>query len=90
MNDKRVNGQQQEVMTLLQRASWEVDLKRLDGLRPEHTIASLGLDSVALMEVLGIIEDELSIHLPEEQLSEVRTVESLVQVVLDALRRGGA
>ena len=72
-----------EIIALIERAAWEVDLKKFDRLDPSLEIMSLGLDSVALMEMLGVIEDELDIHLPEDGLESVVTVGDLVSVVRD-------
>jgi acyl carrier protein len=78
------SGAESEVIAVFKKAVWEVDQKKLDGLKPEDTIRSLGIDSVAMMEVIGYLEDELEIHLPDESLAGVQTVGDLARVVVEA------
>jgi len=58
-----------EIMDLFKQAIWEVDQKQLDDLELNHQISSLGIDSVAMLEVIGFLEDELEIHLPVGDLA---------------------
>lgn len=48
---------------------------------PEMNVQDLGLDSVSLMEVVGCLEDELEILLPNEDLEAVKTVADLERIV---------
>ncbi|OGQ89817.1 MAG: hypothetical protein A2289_14580 [Deltaproteobacteria bacterium RIFOXYA12_FULL_58_15] len=70
-----------EIMDLFKQAIWEVDQKQLDDLELNHQISSLGIDSVAMLEVIGFLEDELEIHLPDEMLANVKTVGDLAMAV---------
>ena len=66
-----------EVVVLFKKAAWEVDQKKLDDLRLDDRISSLGIDSVAMLEVIGFFEEELEIHLPDEKLARVETLGDL-------------
>ncbi len=44
-------------------------------------IASLGIDSVAMMEIVGCIEDELDIVIPDEKLAQLQSVGDIERVV---------
>ncbi len=77
-----------EVLALFKRALFEVDRKEIAALEPSTAISALGIDSVAMLEVIGVIEEELGIHLGDEQLAEVQTVGDLARVILEA-RAGG-
>lgn len=73
-----------DVISLLRKAIWEVDQKALDGLAASDAISSLGIDSVAMLEVIGYIEDELGIHLADDKLASVQTVGDLAAVIIEA------
>jgi acyl carrier protein len=72
-----------KVIELFARAIWEVDQKKFDDLTMEKPIAALGIDSVAMLEVIGFIEEELQIHLPEDRLQQVQTVGDLADAIAD-------
>lgn len=44
-------------------------------------IAALGIDSVAMMEIVGCIEDELDIVIPDEKLAQLQSVGDIERVV---------
>jgi acyl carrier protein len=79
-------GVDPSVIDLFKKAVWEVDQKKLDGLKPDDTISSLGIDSVAMMEVIGYLEDELGNHLSDESLAGVETVGDLARVLAQAMK----
>ena len=76
----------EEVIALFVKAIWEVDQKKLDNLSAAAAISSLGIDSVAMLEVIGYLEDELDIHLADDKLASVKTVGDLAAVILEARR----
>ncbi|MCR6632816.1 MAG: acyl carrier protein [Magnetospirillum sp.] len=47
----------------------------------ETRIRELGLDSVALMDLIMAVEDQFDLIFPLERLSEVETVDDLARVV---------
>jgi len=55
----------------------------------DHIQNDLGLDSLAVMEVVADIEDKLQIQIPTEQLEKVSTVGDVARV-LTQLRAGKA
>ena len=53
-------------------------------IRPEDDIINdLGLDSLAVMEVVADIEDHFQINIPEEMLSKIATVDDVARTLLD-------
>jgi acyl carrier protein len=78
---EKINGVDPDIIALFKKAIWEADQKKLDGLKPEDPITSLGIDSVAMMEAIGYIEDELQIHLSDESLATVQTVSDLARII---------
>ncbi len=51
-----------------------------DQLRPEATLESLGLDSLAVIEFLFQIEDKFGIQIPD-QANPPRTLDEMVQMI---------
>lgn len=71
------------VIDLFAKAIWEVDQKKFDDLGMDKEIATLGIDSVAMLEVIGFLEEQLELHLPEEKLQQVRTLGDLADVIAE-------
>jgi len=69
------------VTELFTRAAFEVDNRKLTGLSGETLISSLGMDSVATMELVAYLEEKLQIRIPDEDLGRVRTLGDLKDIV---------
>ena len=70
-----------DVITLFRQALWEVDQKKVEHLEMETTISDLGLDSVAMLEVIGYLEQELDLHFPDEKLATLQTIKDLSDLI---------
>lgn len=66
-----------DVLEMFKQAAFEVDNRRLPELKPDMAIATLGMDSVAVMELVSYFEEKLSVRIPDEELSRIRTVKDL-------------
>ena len=78
--------QRQDILQLfVETANRLQNEKKLENLKGEQTISSLGLDSLVIMEILGDIQDELDISLPGEELSQVQTIGDLESLIMDQL-----
>jgi acyl carrier protein len=66
-----------DVLEMFKQAAFEVDNRRLPDLKADTAIATLGMDSVAVMELVSYFEEKLSIRIPDEELSRIRTVKDL-------------
>jgi len=69
------------VTELFAQAALEVNGKKLTGLSKDTLISKLGLDSVAIMELVSFFEEKLSIRMPDEDLAKVQTLADLGSVV---------
>lgn len=59
-------------------------------IRPsDHIQNDLGLDSLAVMEVVADIEDAFDVNIPNESLARIATVEDVAKILLE-LRDAGA
>ena len=66
-----------DVIGLFKQAALEVHGRELDALEATTEISTLGLDSVAVMEMTGCLEERLKIRIPDEELAEVETLGEL-------------
>jgi acyl carrier protein len=66
-----------DVIGLFKQAALEVHGRELGTLEATTEISTLGLDSVAVMEMTGCLEEKLKIRIPDEELAEVQTLGEL-------------
>jgi len=64
----------QRLIDILKAAVYDVNLKELGDINAGTKISELGLDSVAMMEVIGVLEENLSIQIKDEQISALAYV----------------
>jgi acyl carrier protein len=76
------------VTELFSQAALEVNGKKLTGLSRETVISKLGMDSVAVMELVSFFEEKLSIRMPDEDLAKVQTLGDLGDVVKRLVPKG--
>jgi acyl carrier protein len=70
-----------DVLALFQKAALEVSGKQLSGLTNDTVISKLGLDSVAVMELVSYFEEKLTIRMPDEDLAQIQTLGDLAKLV---------
>jgi len=71
-----------DVLQLLAKAVTEIRPGiRAESIRTDTVIADLGIDSISLMEVIGILEDELRIVLSDEEVTRITTVADLERII---------
>jgi len=70
-----------DVLALFKKAAFEVDNKKFDNLSLGTSISDLGLDSVAMLELIGYIEEELNVHFPDEDLARLQTLQDLSDLI---------
>ena len=79
---------QVNIIQLFAQAALEVNGKKLDGLSKDTIISKLGLDSVAVMELVSYLEEKLNIRMPDEDLAKVQTVADLGGLVKQLVPAG--
>jgi acyl carrier protein len=73
-------------LILLQAVLRQVSERSLGEIRPENLLTELGIDSIALAEVVVRIEAEVgTIEVPMEQWLRVRSVHEVVEIMEKAL-----
>ena len=70
-----------DVIGLLQRASRAVQGRELPELTLETRLVEIGVDSVGLLEMVGSIEDEIGLRLPDEQIARLVTVADVADLI---------
>ena len=58
-----------------------VDKREFPHVTPESVISELGIDSLSMMQIVGEMETELGIMIPDEDLVEILTVGDLCRKV---------
>ena len=66
-----------DVIALFRQAVLEIHDRPLDALGKTTVISTLGLDSIAVMEMAAFLEDKLDIRIPDEELAQVETLGDL-------------
>ena len=62
-----------------------VDKREFPHVTPESVISELGIDSLSMMQIVGEMETELGIMIPDEDLVELVTVGDLCKKVGERL-----
>ena len=78
-------GERIDVVEMFKQAAFEVDNRRLPDLKSQTVITALGMDSVAIMELVAWFEEKLGVRIPDEQLSKIRTVKDLRDTIAQLL-----
>jgi len=71
----------QNLINALKAAVYEVNLKEISDISPATRISELGLDSVAMMEVIGVLEENLSIRIADEEIASLGSVGDLLSLI---------
>ena len=70
-----------QLLDVFRTTATEVAEKDFNGVAESSTIAELGIDSLGMLEIIGCLERELRIHIPDESLAGIVTVKDLLNAV---------
>jgi acyl carrier protein len=70
-----------ERLDLFRKIATEVVEKDFSGIVSTAQISELGIDSLGMLEIIGEMERQLKIQLPDEALANVVTVQNLLDEV---------
>jgi acyl carrier protein len=70
-----------ELVALFKRIASEVVEKEFASVEERMAISELGIDSLGMLEIIGSLERELKIQIPDESLAGVTTIKDLLDVV---------
>jgi len=71
----------QDLLVLFKSVAAKVDKRKFDHVTRESVITELGIDSLSMMQIVGEMETELGVMIPDEDLVELRTVGDLVKKI---------
>ncbi len=74
-----------ELLATFRSIASEIAEKDLGSVDESGVIAELGIDSLELLEVIGSLERDLDIRVPDDQLVGIQTVGQLLTLVADKL-----
>jgi len=77
----KMENTDQQLIEVLRAAVYDVSLKEPGEVTPETGISELGLDSVAIMELIGVLEENLSIRINDEDVAGIQTVGDLLSLI---------
>jgi len=83
MNEKR------DLLEMFKTVAARVDKRPFPNITPASKISELGIDSLSVMQIVGELETELGIVIPDEDLVELITVGDLCKKVEARLAAGG-
>jgi acyl carrier protein len=70
-----------ELLGIFQKTATEIVEREFASISEKTTISELGIDSLGMLEIVGSMERELKIQLPDESLAVILTVEDLIELV---------
>lgn len=70
-----------ELFEMFQRMATEIAEKDFTNVTEDSNIQELGLDSLSTLELVGAMERELNVQIPDEQLVGIQTVRQLLELV---------
>jgi acyl carrier protein len=70
-----------ELIKMFQQMATEIAEKDFSHVTEEANIQELGIDSLGMLELVGAMERELGVQIPDEQLVGVQTVSQLLELV---------
>jgi acyl carrier protein len=78
-----------ELLQIFRSTASEIAEKDLSTIDEAGSISELGIDSLELLEVIGSLERDLDIRVPDDQLVGIQTVGQLLNLVSAKLPKAG-
>jgi acyl carrier protein len=84
--DASMSRSRAEIIRAIQEHAHEISEREFPPFTEAQVIAELGMDSLSTLEMVGMIERELDIHLPTDELTDIHTVGQLTDLVQKKLK----
>jgi len=75
-----------DILKLFKEAAFEADGRTIESLTLDTKFSELTMDSVAVMETIGVFEQRLSVRFNDDDLSRLTTLRDLEALVKKSLR----
>ncbi len=70
-----------ELLDMFEKTATEIVEKEFKTITETTVISELGIDSLGMLEIVGSMERQLKIQIPDESLAGIQTVKDLLNVV---------
>jgi acyl carrier protein len=70
-----------ELLDMFRQTATEVVEREFGHVQETTVISELGIDSLGMLEIVGSMERQLKIQIPDDQLAGINTVRDLIEVV---------
>jgi len=75
-----------DIVALFKQAAFEAEGRHLEGLTLDSKLSELSMDSVAVMETIGVFEQRIGVRFADEDLSRLSSLRDLEALVEKARR----
>ena len=75
-----------DIVALFKQAAFEAEGRHLEGLTLDSKLSELSMDSVAVMETIGVFEQRIGVRFADEDLAKLTCLRDLEQLVEKARR----
>ena len=76
-----MSADKKDLLSMFKVVAARVDKREFNNVTNESVITELGIDSLSMMQIVGEMETELGIMIPDEDLVELITVGDLVKKI---------
>jgi acyl carrier protein len=80
-NDTMTARSRDDLLSMFRTTATEVVEKDFHFVLESTVIGELGIDSLGMLEIIGSMERQLKIQIPDESLSGIETIKDLLEVV---------
>jgi acyl carrier protein len=70
-----------DLLSMFQKTATEIAEKEFKNISEATVISELGIDSLGMLEIVGAMERQLKIQIPDESLAGIQTVKDLIELV---------
>jgi len=70
-----------ELLQMFKKTATEIAEKDFPNISEQTVISELGIDSLGMLEIVGSMERQLKIQIPDESLAGIQTVKDLIELV---------
>lgn len=74
-------SENKDVLAMFKTVAERIDKKSFNEVTRDSVITDLGIDSLSMMQIVGELETELDLQIPDEDLVEIVTVGDLCSKV---------
>jgi len=70
-----------QLLEMFQKTATEIVEREFPTISETTVISELGIDSLGMLEIVGAMERQLKIQIPDESLAGIQTVKDLIELV---------